>query len=70
MFLLLDDPDHPENIFVKIEKESSRKESLLFLAPETLSHEIKHPTESSLVWNMGMIFYYLLYKTPYFESID
>ena len=72
VFLALDDPDHPENIHAKIERDhsSTREETFFFEAPEMVTNEAPEATESSMVWNMGMVFYYLMYKTPYFESFE
>ena len=70
VFLILDDPDHPENIFVKIEKEKSPRESVLFISPEAAMRRGREVQESAIVWNMGMLFYFLLYKSPYFTTIE
>lgn len=67
----LDDPNKPQNIIVQLKSNNNEEDyegMHLYESPETLSGE--EPTEASIVWNVGMVFYYLICKEPYFKSIQ
>ena len=69
LLLQLDDPNKPQNIIVQLETNdhNSKLSHQLYAAPEVVEGEIIN--EQAVIWNIGMVFYYLINKEQYFKSM-
>lgn len=71
LLLQLDDPNKPQNIIVQLKSNDNEEDietAQVFVSREILEGE--EFSESAVVWNLGMIFYYLLCKEPYFKNVE